>query len=158
TGRPSSVPNPVAEGVRDEGRPFVGRGGAVSSPACREWVVTAVRLLLVGAILVCRAPAAPAPTGVPPAVEGGPKQREDEAAEVEKKTEEAVNKQRDRTLSELKKVQDQICKDAKLDEAVAVRDLIRHFRAGTTGPLAADLPDAARVIWKQHEAEVAAIL
>src|SRR5262249_4991238 len=42
-------------------------------------------------------------------------------------------------------------------EAVAVRDLIRHFRAGTTGPLAADLPDAAREICKQHEAEVAAI-
>ncbi len=37
---------------------------------------------------------------------------------------------RDRALAELKKMQDVFCKEAKLDEAVTVRDLIRGIRDG----------------------------
>ncbi len=42
----------------------------------------------------------------------------------------------DRILPELKKVQDAFCKEAKLDEAVAVRDLIRAMRDGVSSALA----------------------
>jgi hypothetical protein len=118
----------------------------------------ALRVLLLGAILVWRVPAAPAQGDMPPAVKEVLKQLEDEAVEVEKKVEADLKKSRDSTAAELKKVQDTFCKDAKLDEAVAVRDLIRALLAGTVGALADGLPAAARDVYKQYEEEQAAIL
>jgi hypothetical protein len=63
------------------------------------------------------------------------KQHEVEVADAHKKVEADLVKGRDRTLAELKKIQDAFCKEAKLDEAVAVRDVIRMVRDGVTNAL-----------------------
>ncbi len=115
-----------------------------------------LRLGFLGALLVClvgRADAVP----VPPAAEEVVKQIEQELAEFEKKSEAEYRKCRDRTAGELKKVQDKFCKEAKLDEAVAVREVIRSLQAGNTPVLGTETPAAAREVYKQHEAELAEI-
>jgi hypothetical protein len=120
--------------------------------------MTANRLALLTVFLLCWV-AGPSARGdeLPPAAKEVLKQFEDESAELEKKIEADFNKQLEKTVAELKKVQDAFCKEAKLDEAVAVRDLIRALRRGTNGIPVGDLPAAAREIYKQHEEEVAEI-
>ncbi len=118
----------------------------------------AVRLGVFGAALLCWVPAASADGELPPAAKEVRKQFEDEAAELDKKTEAEVKKCREKIAVELKKLQDRFCKEAKLDEAVAIRDLIRDLQAGTAnGALSADLPAAAREVYKQYEGEVAEV-
>jgi hypothetical protein len=123
----------------------------------------AIRLGILSAALLGCAPTAPtAPTAlaqadVPPAVQEVLKPFTDEAAAIDRKVEAEVRKSRDRAAAELKTIQDAFCREAKLDEAVAVRDLIRSFRAGTSGALPADLPAAAREVYQQHEREVVEI-
>jgi hypothetical protein len=75
------------------------------------------------------------PEDAPAAAKEVLKQHEQDVAEIPKKAEESIKKQRDAVLVELKKVQDAFCKEAKLDEAVAVRDLIRNLKAGVTNAL-----------------------
>jgi hypothetical protein len=100
---------------------------------------------------------APAPVEVP-ALNEVLKQFEQESAEIEKDAATEIKKRSDNIVVELKKVQDAFCKEAKLDEAVAVRDLIRALRDGASAPPpTAELPAAAREIFKQHDEEVAAI-
>src|SRR5262249_6105946 len=77
-------------------------------------------------------------TDLPPAAKEVYKQYEEEVAEVYKKAEAEVNKRRDKAAAELKKVQDAFCKEAKLDEAVAVRDAIRAMREGVVSGALAD--------------------
>src|SRR5262249_44796996 len=55
--------------------------------------------------------------------------------EIEKKAEAEVQKAKDKAAAELKKLQDLYCKEAKLDEAVVVRDLIRGVRDGVGNAL-----------------------
>src|SRR5438105_2351861 len=90
----------------------------------------AIYLLMLGTLLLSRTPQAPAQSEPPPAAKEVLKQFEDEAAEIEKKIEPDIQKRLEKTTAELKKVQDAFCKEAKLDEAVAVRDLIRKIQAG----------------------------
>jgi LCCL domain len=116
-----------------------------------------IRLLVVGLILLGRVPLASAQSELPAAAKEVLKQFEEETAEIYKKAEADVQKRSEKTAVELKKVQDLYCKEAKLDEAVAVRDLIRSLRAGTNRALSRNLPAAAREIHKQHETEVSEI-
>ncbi len=65
------------------------------------------------------------------------KQHQQEEAEVYEQAEAEAKKCRARTVAELQKIQDNFCRDAKLDEAVAVRDLLR----GILDNRSAALPD-----------------
>jgi hypothetical protein len=117
----------------------------------------AIHLVMLSAVLLCWVPQVPAQTDLPPAAKEVLKQFEEETAEVEKQIEADIKTRQGATLVELKKVQDLFCKDAKLDEAVAVRDLIRAIQAGTNGAPGSDLPPAAKEIYKQYDEEVAEI-
>jgi len=117
-----------------------------------------MRLGFLGAVLVCWVSQAPAGQDLPPAAEEVLKQSEQELVEAEKKIEEEGKKCRERMAGELKKIQDQFCKEAKLDEAVAVRDLIRSVQAGNRPVLGSEVPAAAREVCKQHEDELAEIV
>jgi hypothetical protein len=114
-------------------------------------------MALMGAVLLGWAARMPAQVELPAAAKEVVKQFEDEAADVDRKIDVEVKKRVEKTAVELKKLQDVFCKEAKLDEAVAIRDLIRALRAGTNGPLPADLPAAAREVYKEHEDAVAEI-
>jgi hypothetical protein len=117
----------------------------------------AIRLGVFVAVLLGWVVRSAAQTELPPAAREVVKQFEDEAAELEKKTEAELTKCREKLTVELKKVQDTFCREARLDEAVAVRDLIRSIKAGATGPFPADLPAAAREVLKQQEDDLAEI-
>jgi hypothetical protein len=58
------------------------------------------------------------------------KQYQEEVTDVEKKAEAEIKTRFEKIATELKKIQDLFCKEAKLDEAVAVRDLIRSMKEG----------------------------
>jgi hypothetical protein len=117
----------------------------------------AIGLGVLGVVLLFCIPRAPAQTELPPAAKEVLKQYEEEAAEIEKQTEADFKIQRDKAAAELKKVQDLFCREAKLDEAVAVRDLIRSLQAGTNAVPGNDVPPAAKEIYKQYEEELAEI-
>src|SRR5438309_584883 len=109
----------------------------------------AIGLGVLGVILLVGAPAAPAQLDLPPAAKEMLEQFDEEAAAIEKKIEPDITKRREKTAVELKKIQDLLCKEAKLDEAVAVRDLIRSLQTGTNVVLSKDLPTAALEVYKQ---------
>jgi hypothetical protein len=111
----------------------------------------ATSFTLFSTLLVFGAPAPPAQGDLPPAAREVLSQLEDETAALFKKFEAEAKTVRAKTAGELKKVQDLLCKEAKLDEAVAVRDLIRNVQAGTVGTLGNEVPAAAREIYQQHE-------
>jgi hypothetical protein len=113
----------------------------------------AVRLGALCVVLLSRAPAAPAPAELPPAALEVLKQIEQEAAEIEKKLEADIVKLREKKIVELQKVQDAYCRDAKLDEAVAVRDFIRALKAGRD-EVPGGLPPAVGEVLKQHEIDI----
>jgi hypothetical protein len=113
-----------------------------------------IRLAVLGAILLWSVPRTPAQTDLPPAAKEVLKQFEQESIEIEKKIEPELEKTRERTCVELKKQQDLFCKEARLDEAVAIRDLIRSLKANRVALLGDDLPAVARDIFKQYEADV----
>jgi hypothetical protein len=116
-----------------------------------------IGVCVLSTVLSCAASEAPAPVDVP-ALNEVLKQFEQESADIEKDAEAEIRKRSDNIVVELKKVQDAYCKEAKLDEAIAVRDLIRALRGGANAPPpTADLPPAAREVFKQHDEDVAAI-
>src|SRR5262245_9282649 len=117
----------------------------------------AVRLGVLVGVLLWATPTR-AQVELPPAAKEVVRQLEDESAEIEKKAEAELAKWRDRTAAELKKVQDAFCKEAKLDEALAVRALIRAFQAGQYEVAGGDLPSAVREVYKTHEQGLAEIL
>jgi len=119
--------------------------------------MTAIRLVMLIAVLLCWVKETPGETELPPAAKEGLRQFDDETIEAAKKMEIKVQKHREKSAVELKKLQDIFCKEIKLDEAVAIRDLIRSMLNGTQEPLAGDLPAAAREVYKQHEQDVAEI-
>ncbi len=110
---------------------------------------------MLGVILLFAGWAAPARAELPPAAVEILKQFEDETAGFEKKIEADVQKWREKTAVELKKVQDAFCKEAKLDEAVAVRDLIRRLQSGGTIELTPNLPPAVQEVYQQYDKEIA---
>lgn len=118
-------------------------------------------MTVIGPALLCGFLLAVTPTTVVQtellAVQEVLKQLDEEIAEIEKKVDGDVKKQLDKTTTELKKIQDEFCKQAKLDEAVAVRDFIRRVRADPNNITSTDLPPAAREVTKVYEDEVAAI-
>jgi hypothetical protein len=94
---------------------------------------------------------------LPPAVREVVKQFEEEALEMDRKVEGEIKAQVAKTTQELRKIQDLFCKQAKLDEAVAVRDLIRSLQTGSPVVPNSDLPASAREVYKVHEDAVAEI-
>jgi F0F1-type ATP synthase membrane subunit b/b' len=120
-------------------------------------VMKASHLGVLSTVLLCGVPRVSAQGELPPAAQEVIKQFEAEIGDIYKKIEAETQKRRDHTARELKKLQDLFCRDAKLDEAVAIRDLIRSLRAGGTISTSSDLPAAAREVLKQHEEEVAEI-
>jgi hypothetical protein len=109
--------------------------------------------VVLGAILLCRVPAALAEEDLPKAIQEVLKSCEEETAAIEKRIDAAIQKKREKAAIELKKIQDTYCKEAKLDEALAVRDVIRNLRAGVNTEPSADLPAAAQEVLKQHRQE-----
>ncbi len=97
------------------------------------------------------------PVQLPPAATAAVRQFEETFAEIEKRAAAEVRKRYEKTATELKKVQDSFCREAKLDEAVAVRDLIRSLEAGAREVPTKDMPPPARKIYEQHEQELAEI-
>jgi hypothetical protein len=113
--------------------------------------------VVLGAILLCWTPAAPAQDDLPKAIQEVLKQYEEETAAIEKGVDPALQKLREKAMTELKKIQDSFCREAKLDEAVAVRDVIRSLQAGVNMEPGAGLPAAAREVLKQYQQEEAEI-
>jgi hypothetical protein len=82
---------------------------------------------------------------------------EREVGEVHKRAEEVVRKAAERAAAQLKDLQDKFCKEARLDEAIAIRDQIRQLRGGPDNANAGDLPGSAREVldaFHKEEAEV----
>lgn len=109
------------------------------------------------AILLCRAPAGLSQEDLPKAIQEVLKQYQEEAAAIEKGVEPAIQKKREKAATELKKIQDTYCKEAKLDEAVAVRDVIRNLQAGGHMEPGEGLVPAVNEILKAHQQEEAEI-
>ena len=113
--------------------------------------------VVLGAILLCWVTEAPALEALPAAAQEVLKQAEEESAAFEKRIDSEIQKKRDKATAELKKIQDSFCKEAKLDEAVAVRDLIRSLQASVHVVPGADLPAAAQEVLKQFQQEEAEV-
>src|SRR5262249_51452531 len=94
---------------------------------------------------------------LPPAAKETLDAYESEVAEIQKKAEDETKKAAEKVVVQLKLLQDKFCKDAKLDEAVAIRDQIRQFQGGAPNPHAADLPAAARETLEAYEKELAEV-
>src|SRR5437660_1713900 len=90
-----------------------------------------VGLGMLATILLCLVAPASAQVDLPPAAKEVLKQFEDKSPEVQKQLEVDVKKLQEATAAELKQVQDRLCRENKLDDAVAVRELIRALQAGT---------------------------
>jgi hypothetical protein len=83
---------------------------------------------------------------LPPAAKETLEAYEKELAEVQGKVQEETKKAAEKTVDQLKLLQDKFCKEAKLDEAVAIRDQIRQMQGGAPNAHAADLPPAAKEV------------
>lgn len=94
---------------------------------------------------------------LPPAAKETLDAYEKEMAEVQKKADEETKKAMDRAAVQLKVLQDKFCRDAKLDEAVAIRDSIRRLQAGETGPRPTDLPPTAGEVLDAFDKETAEV-
>jgi len=81
----------------------------------------------------------------PPVVRRALRPFEDELASLRRKAEDRLAASEEKAADELKKVQDAFAREAKLDEAVAVRDLIRDLRSGNGVATANVLPDPVYV-------------
>jgi hypothetical protein len=94
---------------------------------------------------------------LPPAAEETVNAFKKELADIQKTAEEETRKVGQRAAERLKLLQDKFCKEAKLDEAVAIRDQIRQIQGGPTNAHAADLPPAAREVVEAFDKEVAEV-
>lgn len=93
---------------------------------------TAVRALI--HLVETAAPVALPPT-LPAVVRKAYRDYEEEVAVVYEKSEAEFAKRRERAVAELKKIQDALAKEAKLDEALAVRERTRTLHEGRTSAL-----------------------
>lgn len=83
-------------------------------------------------------------SGLPPVALDIRRQHDKEVADLYAEAATKLQKHRDRAIAELEKVKEQYCKDAKLDEALAVRDMIRQTRSGR--PAIKALPDPGTLV------------
>ena len=105
--------------------------------------MNSIRLPVLVVSLCCAVSSVRAGDDLPPAAKEVVAQLEQEVIGIDKKSEAEFAQWRSKTAIELKKIQDAFCQEAKLDEAVAVRDLIRSLDRGTIERFG-DLPAAAR--------------
>lgn len=119
--------------------------------------MNAIRFGMMVTILLVGARQVKGQAELPPAAGEVLTQFEDECTVLDKKTEADIAKQCDKSATELKKLQDHFCKEARLDEALAIRYLIRSLKTKARGAVSSDLPAAAKEVYKQHEDEIAAI-
>ena len=110
-----------------------------------------VRPAIFAVVCCCAVSNVRAGDDLPPAAKEVAGQFEKEVIAIDRKTELEIAEWRGKTAIELKKSQDAFCKEAKLDEAVAVRDLIRSLERGTFGAFHNDLPAAAKEVCKPLE-------
>jgi hypothetical protein len=115
----------------------------------------AVRLAMLVGVVLFGVLQVRAQVELPPAAKEVLDQAEREALEVEQKADAELKVHREKLSGQLKKLQDAYCREAKLDEAVAIRDLIRSLRAGSTPVFGENLPADARDVCKAHEEEQA---
>jgi hypothetical protein len=127
--------------------------------ACtKEPVMKTVRLLPLCAVLLLGGSDRAARTDeLPPAAKETLDAYEKELDEVRKKADEETKKAAERAAVQLKALQDKFCKEAKLDEAVAIRDQIRRLQAGDLNPRPADLPQEAKQVLDAFEKEAAEV-
>jgi hypothetical protein len=116
-----------------------------------------VRLLMLVAIVGFCLTNALARNELPAAAREVIKQFEDEAAELDRKTETEIVKLRERGVTELKKAQDELTRQGKLDEASAVRDLIQRVSEGVPVALGPTIPSPLRKAYRQFEEEMATV-
>jgi hypothetical protein len=116
-----------------------------------EFAMKAIGLVVLTAILLVWTSEAPAGNSLPAAAQEVLTQYEEESADIQRKTEMEAIKLIDRTTEALKAVQDAFCKEARLEDAIAVRDLIRTIQQdnGEIVPVR-DVPRAARKAYHQH--------
>ena len=84
-------------------------------------------------------------------------QFEAEAADLERKTEAEILKCRQRGVAELQKAQDELTRLGKLEEAAAVRTLIRLVERGAPVALPLGTPAVVRKAYRDFEEEVATL-
>lgn len=94
---------------------------------------------------------------LPPAAKETLDAYDKEVGEIQNKAEEQTKKAVDRAAVQLKALQDKLCRESKLDEAVAIRDHIRRLQAGETGPRPTDLPPAAGEVLTALDKETAQV-
>ncbi len=94
---------------------------------------------------------------LPPAARETLDAYEKEIAEIQKKADEETKKIAEKLAVQLKVLQDKFCKEAKLDEALAIRDQIRQIQGGPPNPHAPDLPPAAKEVLGGFERETAEV-
>jgi hypothetical protein len=116
-----------------------------------------VRLGLLVAILVCWAVSVNARPELPAAAREVLTQLESEASDLDRKTDAEMVKCRERGVAELKKAQDDLTRQGKLDEATAVRELIRIVEQGGPVALYPTTPGVVRRTYRQYEEEAAAL-
>jgi hypothetical protein len=127
-------------------------------PSLEESVMKAVRLLPLCAVLLGTQLSCVARTEeLPPAGKETLDAYEKEATEVQQKVDEEIHKFAEKAVSQLKIVKEKFCQQAKLDEAVAVRDQIRLLQSGETKRRATALPPAAAEIMDAFEKNAAAL-
>ena len=80
----------------------------------------------------CRAP--PVDEDLPDDAKALLEAHEKEAVDIRRKAELEISNRRDKTIKALKQLQDKYTKDAKLDEAVAIRDKIRKLAVSHLRP------------------------
>lgn len=81
-------------------------------------------------------------------------QFDEDAADLDRKTEAEILKSRQRAVAALKKTQDEYTNQAKLDEATAVRVLVRLVEVGAPVALPPGTPAAVRKVYRDYEDEV----
>jgi hypothetical protein len=108
-------------------------------------------------LLLCWWPLARAGAEVPSAAHEVARQFMADMTELEKQVEPKLARQVAKTVADLKKVQDELSKDGKLDDAVAVRDLIRQLQTGSRPAFTRDVPPA-KEIYNEHKRAMAEVL
>jgi hypothetical protein len=116
-----------------------------------------MRAVRLGALcVVLLSGASPARAELPPAAQEVVRQLVQESADIDRAFDAEAGKRRERVAAELQKVLDALCRDAKLDEALAVRDAIRRLRAGSDGA-AGPLPAEAEGPLQRHAEAITAL-
>jgi hypothetical protein len=120
-----------------------------------------VKTLRLGILLAfvgyCISGGAQGRTDLPAAAREVLSQFEEEATELDRKTEAEIEKSRARGVADLKKAQDELTRQGKLDDANAVRALIRLVETGAPVALTPATPAGVRKAYREYEEDVAVL-